>query len=232
MGYDELNASYSYVGSNRKKTVDKETARYIIIRFPNLLTEKEKIAIRHHRSLFKLSDNPDPIRTRMYKERRWLTDNPTILELLKDGYDNFELKTAKRIMEESGNKVFLNNCPKCGRLTRTPQARQCRHCGHNWHNMTIASFKLNASFQLTGRQFFLTGEIVKGEVKIGNYVDLTMVGLNCKPKIEAIEFALKRQNGEATEDIALGINELSEKEKEYLKKLGSFGTPFDIVKEK
>jgi hypothetical protein len=54
----------------------------------------------------------------------------------------------------------------------------------------------------------------------------------CKPKIETIEFALKRKNGTSTEDIALGTNQLTEKQKEYLKKLGSFGTPFDIVKEK
>jgi hypothetical protein len=191
----------------------------------------ERIAIRHQNSLSKLSDKQDPVRTKIYKEKGWLTDVPEVLELLKDGYDKFELKTAQRIMDESGDQVFLNTCPKCARLTRTPQARQCRHCGHNWHELTTATFKLNTSFQLTGRNFYLVGEIVKGEVKIGEFIDLTMVGLNCKPKIETIEFALKRKNGTSTEDIALGTNQLTEKQKEYLKKLGSFGTPFDIVKE-
>src|SRR5690606_10209891 len=119
----------------------------------------------------------------MYKEKGWLTDDPKVLELLKDGYDKFELTTAQRIMDESGEQVFLNTCPACDRLTRTPQARQCRHCGHNWHDLTTATFKLNTSFQLTGRKFYLVGEIVKGEVKIGEFIDLTMVGLNCKPKI-------------------------------------------------
>lgn len=168
----------------------------------------------------------------MYKERGWLTNDPEVLDLLKDGYDSFELTIAKRIMDESGDKVYLNTCPKCDRLTRTPQARQCRHCGHNWHDMTVASFKWKASFQLKGRHFFLIGEIVKGEVKIGNYIDLTMVGLNCKPKIEAIDLAFKRQHGKATEDIALGTNELAVAQKEHLKRLGAFGIPFDIVREK
>jgi hypothetical protein len=212
--------------------VDKETARYILIHFPNLLTKKENIAIHHHRSLFKLSDNPDPLRIKMYKDKGWLTDDPEVLDLLKYGYDCFELTIAKRIMDESEDKVYLNTCPKCDRLTRTPQARQCRHCGHNWHDMTVASFKWKTSYQITARQFFLIGEIVKGEVKIGNYIDLTMVGLNCKPKIEAIDVALKRQNGNVTEDIALGTSELTEAQKEHLKKLGGFGTPFDIVREK
>ncbi|WP_206075179.1 hypothetical protein [Mangrovimonas spongiae] len=211
--------------------MNNETARYIIIHFPNLLTERERIAIRHQNTLSKLADKQDPRRIEIYKGKGWLTDDPEVLELLKDGYNKFELATAQRIMDESSDQVFLNTCPKCNRLTRTPQARQCRHCGHNWHELTLASFKLNCSFQPTGRKFYLIGEIFKGEVKVGNFIDLTMVGLNCKPKIEAIEFALKRENGISTEYISLGTSELTEKQKEHLKKLGAFGTPFDIVKE-
>ena len=26
-----------------------------------------------------------------------------------------------------------NNCPKCGKLARTPKAKQCRYCFYNWH---------------------------------------------------------------------------------------------------
>ena len=61
---------------------------------------------------------------------------------------------------------------------------------------------------------------MKGEVKIGEFIDLTMVGLNCKPKIETIEFALKRKNGTSTEDIALGTNQLTEKAKGIFEKVG------------
>lgn len=212
--------------------VDNETARYIIRFFPSLLTEKEKIAIRHHRSLVKLSHNPNPKKIKLHKERGWLTDNPAVLELLKDGYDKFELMTGKRIIEESGDDVFLNFCTQCGRLTRTPQSRQCRHCDHKWHDLVSASFKLNGAFQVKGREFYLIGEIVKGEFKIGHYMDLTMLGLNSKPKIEAIEFVLKRINGKTFEDIALATNELTDEQKEHLKKLGSLSTPFDILRER
>ncbi len=63
-------------------------------------------------------------------------------------------------------------------------------------------------------------------------MDLTMLGLNKKPKIEAIEFALKRQDGKVWEDIGLGTNELTEEDKQYLKNVSSFGTPFDIINER
>lgn len=98
--------------------------------------------------------------------------------------------------------------------------------------MTVAQFKFESSFQLTGRHFFLLGQITKGEIKKGQFMDLTMLGLNKRPKIEAIEFALKRQNGIAREDIGLGTNELSEEDKQYLKNVDSYGTPFDIINER
>lgn len=214
--------------------MDNETAKYIINYFSNLLTGAERMAIKHTTSIYKLnhSNSDNTQLTRLYKENGWLTTDQTVLDLLKDGYENFELNVANRILTHHPDKVFFNYCPKCNKLARTPYARQCRYCGHNWHGLTVAQFKLNGSFQVTGRQFFLLGQITKGEVSQGNFMDLTMLGLNKKPKIEAIEFALIRQNGKAWEDIGLGTNELNQEEKEYLKKAGSFGTPFDIIKER
>lgn len=192
------------------------------------------MAIKHTNSIYKLenstSDNSNL--TRVYREKGWLTSDLSVLDLLKDGYDKFELNVANRILGQNADKVFFNNCSKCTKLARTPFARQCRHCGHSWHNLTVAKFKLKSSFQLTGRQFFLLGEITKGEFKQGQFMDLTMLGLNKKPKIEAIEFALKRQDGKTWEDIGLGTNELTEEDKQYLKDVGSFGTPFDIINER
>jgi hypothetical protein len=66
----------------------------------------------------------------------------------------------------------------------------------------------------------------------GQFMDLTILGLNKKPKIEAIEFALKRQDGKFCKDIGLESNELTEEGKEFIKSKGSFGTPFDIINER
>ena len=214
--------------------MNKETARYIINYFSNLLTDEEQMAIKHTSSAFKLenSTSDNTTMTRMYKERGWLTSDQAVLDLLKDGYEIFELNVANRIIEQNADKVFLNNCPRCNKLARTPYAKQCRHCGHTWHNLTVAQFKLDSSFQLPGRYFYLLGQIINGNIKQGQFMDLTMLGLNKKTKIEAIEFARRNENGKTWEDIGLGTNELTEQEKELIGNKGSLGKLIDIITER
>ncbi|MDR4954264.1 hypothetical protein REB14_18955 [Chryseobacterium sp. ES2] len=57
------------------------------------------------------------------------------------------------------------------------------------------------------------------------------MGLNKKPKIQSIEFALTRQGEKAWEDIALGIAELTAEDKEYLKSIMPVRDPLDIITE-
>lgn len=113
--------------------MDAETANYIVSYYSNLLTMEEKLAVRYIHSLYKLSYESNPNLEKAYRQQGWLTDNETVLDLLRKGYDTFEIRTANRILKDNSNKVFLNNCPKCGKLARTPMAKQCRHCSHNWH---------------------------------------------------------------------------------------------------
>jgi len=42
-------------------------------------------------------------------------------------------KVAIILWEKHKNEIYLNNCPKCGKITRTPKAKQCRFCHHDWH---------------------------------------------------------------------------------------------------
>ena len=167
-----------------------ETAKYIIDYFPNLMTNEEWNALRYLKLKSKTQGNPKM--EKILKRKGDLSISENGMELIKKGSENFRLNVAKRILEERGADLFLNKCPKCEFLARTPQSRQYRNCGNNWHNIKVADFKLNSSFQLTGRQFYLLGEIRNGNIEIGNFIDLTMLGMNCKPKIESIEFALKK----------------------------------------
>lgn len=115
--------------------MDLETAKYIVENFSGLLTGREQLAIHHTMSSLKLqhSNANNFNATMIYREKGWINKDQDVLDLIKDGYDAFEIRVASRISMEYGDKVFLNNCPKCNRLARTPQARQCRHCGYNWH---------------------------------------------------------------------------------------------------
>lgn len=110
---------------------DRETARYIFNYFGELLTSLEWKARMH---FFSLEKNPhgSAAREEFFRERGLLSSDPEVLDLLKDGYGNFELKAAERILEQHRDAIFLNNCPQCNKLARTPKAKQCRHCGHSW----------------------------------------------------------------------------------------------------
>lgn len=70
----------------------------------------------------------------MMIKRGWITQNEDAINLLQNGYEEFELEVAKRIMKEEPEKVFFNNCPVCHKLARTPYAKQCRYCGKSWKN--------------------------------------------------------------------------------------------------
>lgn len=119
--------------------MDKETAEYIILYFSDLLTNEERMAIKHTHSMFKIEHaNYDSAHNerviQMYKKAGWLIEDESILNLLNDGYDSFEIKAAERILSEFSEEIFLNYCPNCGKLARTPYAKQCRHCSYDWHN--------------------------------------------------------------------------------------------------
>ncbi|MCX6180413.1 MAG: hypothetical protein NT150_00605 [Bacteroidetes bacterium] len=113
--------------------MDAETASYIINYFSHLLTDVEKKALRHHSSLIKTKNLTNEALIKMYYKKEWLSTDQSVLELLKDGYGNFELNVACRVLLEHAQKVFLNLCPRCNKLARTPQAKQCRHCQFDWH---------------------------------------------------------------------------------------------------
>jgi hypothetical protein len=110
-----------------------EQAEYIVKYYSKLMTIQEVKALRHYYSTVKLEGSEHEQRTLIYSKAGWLIDDPLILSYLTDGYDQFMLNCAERILSEDPEKVFFNFCPVCDRLARTPYAKQCRHCGHDWH---------------------------------------------------------------------------------------------------
>ena len=57
-----------------------------------------------------------------------------ILGWRETGCNAFVLRRGRRILNQHRNEIFLNYCPQCGKLARTPKTRQCRFCGHDWHD--------------------------------------------------------------------------------------------------
>src|SRR5690242_20056031 len=131
-----------------------EQHAYVISYFNHLMNGKEKQAYGHLVAALKDPEQrlfdaiaweesrgnsvPEPVKSYM-AWRRSLSDDPEVLQFTSGGLDAFLRRTARRTLAEDRDKVFLNKCPSCGALARTPRARQCRRCGHDWHHVPTAA---------------------------------------------------------------------------------------------
>ncbi|MDQ1161311.1 hypothetical protein QE422_001679 [Chryseobacterium sp. SORGH_AS 447] len=111
--------------------MDQETVRYIINYFSHLMTEDEKLALKYQMYMYKSSDNEK--QREMMIKKGWIRHTSETDHLFREGYEEFEINVARRIMKETPEKIFFNNCPRCGKLARTPSAQQCRYCGLSWY---------------------------------------------------------------------------------------------------
>jgi hypothetical protein len=200
------------------------------------MTVKEIAAMKHSMTSSKfrktLSSDTENESKDLPMEKGRLSNKKDALELLKNGYDYFRSNTAERILRDNSGKIYFNLCPKCAKLARTPQAKQCRYCGYSWHKQVVATFQIASAFELTERQvFFVLGDILTGNIKIGMKADLTVLGLVIKPTIRALEFARQNDDGIVWEDIGLGFTDLSVEDKEFLKAKSPFMTPVFIEDE-
>lgn len=211
--------------------MDIEKAEYIINHFSKLLSSEEQMAIKHTHSVIKLGGEFDnPTIKNIYHKNGWITKDKSVLQLLMNGFDNFQIQTAKRILEQNPDKVFLNNCPQCGKLARTPRAKQCRFCGHNWHYQITGKFRLSFSTKIANRGVFLTGEIVEGEISNTNFIDLAFAGIDKKAKIKSIESVRKIENNKPLNLIGLQLDGVSEDEIQTIVNFGSSSNSIHIFK--
>ena len=60
--------------------------------------------------------------------------DPAVETALADGPEIFRRRVRDRLLSEHAAEIFINRCPSCGRVVRTPLARQCFWCGFDWHS--------------------------------------------------------------------------------------------------
>ena len=114
---------------------------YYVRYHPNFMTDVESRANSHLMSTLKATMGRDDaaaqreaMQHRVYY--RGLSEDPEVLELAREGMQAFRGQTAARILRDHSKEVFLNYCPRCHELARTPKAQQCRSCGFDWHSRT------------------------------------------------------------------------------------------------
>lgn len=107
---------------------------YIYNHYSGFMTEREYKAWKHYSTTYKFEGVELP---EMLYKKEWVTKDEDILRLLDGGFENFKRNIAKRIYAEHWIDIFLNYCPKCNKLARTPAAKQCRYCLHDWHDEIV-----------------------------------------------------------------------------------------------
>lgn len=90
--------------------------------------EPEKRPYRQVAQAFDSDRKGDSRSQRRVGTERFLSEDPAALELAIGGTEVFMERAASKILSEHGSDIFLNNCPRCGKLAKTPKARQCRFC--------------------------------------------------------------------------------------------------------
>jgi hypothetical protein len=121
--------------------MEPERARYVLRYYSHLMTSQEQLAQRHlmgtgkatHGRTDEAAQAEARASARPSVIRDLLSNDPEVLQLAKDGFDAFAVRTAKRILDEHSDQIVFNCCPRCGALAKTPKARQCRFCRHDWH---------------------------------------------------------------------------------------------------
>jgi hypothetical protein len=108
-----------------------ELTDYIIQYYSHLMTHNEKQAYLNVIYLQKTEQSDS--RRSSFTQRGWIIHKSEYDDLLKEGNDIFFENVAKRVLLENESGLFLNFCPKCQKLARTPLSKQCRFCFHSWH---------------------------------------------------------------------------------------------------
>ena len=109
-----------------------ELTHYIFHNYSGLMTTAETLAYKVLMSEWKGTHSSSEVLKRHLRSRYGASE-PSVVRLLSQGAEIFLIVTRDRILRERTSEVFLNRCPKCNALARTPQACLCLACGHTWY---------------------------------------------------------------------------------------------------
>jgi len=112
-------------------TMDTLT-HYVFFYFGRLRTSQEAAAYSSIIAEEKAQHSQSAAMQRLLRQK-WISTDPEVLMLLEVGYEQFFINVRDRILREHSEEVYLNYCPQCGALARTPQAKQCPTCFFSWH---------------------------------------------------------------------------------------------------
>ena len=109
-----------------------ELTHYVFHNYSWLMTVAEKGAYKalmvERKAEHSSSDN-----MKRHLRLRFESSEPAVVALLDKGAREFLIPKRDRLLRDHSGDIFLNRCPKCGALARTPKACLCPSCGHTWY---------------------------------------------------------------------------------------------------
>jgi hypothetical protein len=108
-----------------------EVTHYIFHNYSVLMTFAEKAAYKVLMLEWKGESSSEDMKR--FLRARLGSRDAAVRALLDKGAAEFLTTTRDRILRDNKGDVFLNRCPKCGALARTPEACLCPSCNHTWY---------------------------------------------------------------------------------------------------
>jgi len=112
---------------------DRELTRYVWDHYQRFLTEFECRVGRAIIGRAKAAASQSPQMAELLTRQWGAVGDSEVEAVLGDGPEAFRRRVRDRLLSEYAAEIFVNRCPKCTRVVRTPQARQCFWCGFDWH---------------------------------------------------------------------------------------------------
>lgn len=119
--YDEPSVLSGYIWNNYQHLMTEFERK---VNSVGLLLEKAE----GYRSRSPKSKNSE----RIFENVNMISDM-AINQALAGGLTDFRANVAQRILTERSGDVFINRCPRCTCIVRTPKAKLCTWCGCSWH---------------------------------------------------------------------------------------------------
>lgn len=117
-------------------TIDDDLTRYVLDYYQHLCTETEQLALRVLNLRLKAEHAENPLIQRKLAEVRGFAHDIAVQELIACGRIPARRAIRERLLRDHEDEIFLNYCPQCTALCRTPKAQMCVQCGHSWHTKT------------------------------------------------------------------------------------------------
>jgi hypothetical protein len=117
---------------------DTTLTTYIWDHYQHLMTDFERQVGSATIGRAKADNSSNPQTAAILRQRWGRTDDPAIDAALQDGDAVFRRRVRDRLLQTYEEQIFINRCPACQRIVRTPKARLCVWCGHTWYEQATS----------------------------------------------------------------------------------------------